>query len=83
MTLENFVEHFPYVWLSCANVQVYTSAARESVRYVYVCVCLWLCESVSRSKADVSSGEENPKNWLLYHWGYLPILGINIFNSPS
>lgn len=39
------------------------------VRGMYACVrvCVRLCESVSRSKADVSSGEENPKNWLLYH----------------
>lgn len=65
-----------------ANVPVYTSAVVRLLVRVY-CMCAWLCESVSRSKADVSSGEENPKNWLLYHWGYLPILGINIFNSPS
>lgn len=68
------------LWLS--PVQIYSSAV-GCLLVRMNCMCARLCESVSRSKADVSSGEENPKNWLLYHWGYLPILGINIFNSPS
>lgn len=83
MTLENFLEHTRLSRrLSCVNVHVCTSAVVHLLVRLY-CMCAWLCVSVSRSKADVSSGEENPRNWLLYHWGYLPILGINIFNSPS
>ena len=85
VTLENFLEHSRIVlsfWLSsAASVCVCVSLC------VCVCVCVLvrvqLCVSMLLSKADVSSGEENPRNWLLYHWGYLPILGINIFNSPS
>lgn len=86
-TLENFQEYS----------RLFLPLSRAICVLVFMCKCVlvclrasssvpmcdWLCVSWLRSKADVSSGEENPRNWLLYHWGYLPILGINIFNSPS
>lgn len=41
---------------------------------------LWNTRDRVASKTNVSLGG-NPRNWLLYRQGYLPILGINIFNS--
>lgn len=70
-TLENFQEHS----------RLFLPLSRAMCVLVFMCKCVlvclrasssvrmrdWLCVSWLRSKADVSSGEENPRNWLLYH----------------
>lgn len=70
VTLENFAGTLETLAsLSRAKTPCLCASAR---RFAWrVCArlrtCGRLCVSGWRSKADVSSGEENPRNWLLYH----------------
>lgn len=73
MTLENFSGDTLEMQGHCHRIPL-ARALHMHTKFV--------CERVTFKGRHVLGGG-NPRNWLLYHWGYLPILGINIFNSPS